>query len=128
MCILQIQAHGAGRFFEVLPGEKEHAELMVEDMVSRLLLMLFGGGTMDEVAINFSSGSCGGLLFCSIRILAHCSCQHDGCVPCSGEQMQRVVEKSIGPLLRELFGLVNVDLVMLSPSASAFESDPALSW
>lgn len=52
MCILQICAQCSGKFFEVSPDETETAELMLEDMMSRLLLVLFSGGTMDEVTID----------------------------------------------------------------------------
>jgi len=126
MCILQICAQCFGKFFEVSPDETEMAELMVEDMMSQLLLVLFGGGTMDEVIIAFSPGPRVGLLSCSIQILAQCSCQHFAFFPCTKEQMQRSVEKSAGSLLRELFGSVKVESVMLSPCASDSEHDLVL--
>lgn len=129
MYILQIYAQCSGKFFEVSPNETEIAELMVEDMMSQLLLVLFGGGTMDEVTIHFSPDPRVGLLSCSIQILAQCSCQHFAFFSCTAEQMQRIVEKSVGSLLRELFtGSVKVESVMLSPSASDPEHDPVPFW
>lgn len=128
MYTLQIHAQCFNKFFEVSPDEKENAELVVEDMMSQILLVLFGGGTMDEVTIDFSSSPRVSLLSCSIQILAHCSCQHFAFSSCTKEYMQHIVEKSTRSLLRELFGSVKVDSVVLSPSASDSENDPALSW
>ncbi|HLZ59055.1 MAG TPA: hypothetical protein VKR06_19095 [Ktedonosporobacter sp.] len=128
MCILQIHAQCYDKFFEVSPDETENAELMVEDMMSRILLVLFGGGTVDDVTIDFSSGLRMGLLHCAIQIRAQCSCQHFALFPCTKEHMQHTVEKSTQSLLRELFGSVKVDSVVLSPSVSDSENDPALSW
>lgn len=128
MCILQICAQCSGKFFEVSPDETEIAELMVEDMMSQLLLALFGGGTMDEVTVHFSPGPHGSLHSCSIQILAQCSCQHFVFFPCTTEQMQRTVEKSARSLLRELFiGSVKVVSVM-SPSASDPEHNLVPFW
>jgi hypothetical protein len=129
MNILQICAQCSGKFFEVSPDETETAELMVEDMMSQLLLVLFGGGMMDEVTIDFSPGPRMGLFSCSIQILAQCSCQHFAFFPCTKEQMQRTVKKSAESLLGELFiGSVEVESVMLSPSASDSEHDPVPFW
>jgi hypothetical protein len=46
MCMLQIHAQCPDKCFEVSPDETEHAELMVEDMISRILLALFGFGSV----------------------------------------------------------------------------------
>ncbi len=56
MCMLQIHMQCYNGFFEVAPEEKEHAELFVEDTVSHILFDLFGGGIVDDVTIQFSSG------------------------------------------------------------------------
>lgn len=128
MCILQIHAHCYDKFFEVSPDETENAELMVEDMMSRILLAFFGGGTVDDVTIDFSTDLRMGLLNCSVQIRAQCSCQHFALFPCTKEHMQHTVGKSTRSLLRELFGSVKIDSVMLGPSASDSETDPALSW
>ncbi len=54
MDILQIHVQCYDKFFEVSPDEVENAELTVEDVVSQVLLDLFGEGTVDEVTICFS--------------------------------------------------------------------------
>ena len=126
MCILQIHVQCYDRFFEVLPDEVENAELMVENVVSHVLLDLFGEGTVDEVIIRFSSSPHMGLQHCSIHIHAQCSCQSFALFPCTKENMKLAVEKNIGSILKELFGSVNVEGVMLSPSPWDSGNDAAL--
>lgn len=126
MCILQIHLQSYDRFFEVLPGEVENAELTVEDVVSHVLLDLFGEGTVDDVTIRFSSSLHMGLQHCSIQIRAQCSCQLFTLLPRTKENMKLAVEKSICSILKELFGSVNVEGVMLSPSPWDSGNDAAL--
>jgi len=128
MCILQIQAQCYDKFFEVSPDEPENAELMVEDMISRILLAFFGGGTVDDVAIDFPADQRMGLLHCSIQIRAQCSCQYFALFPCTKEHIRHCIEKSAKSLLRELFGSVKIERIMMSPSASDSENDATLSW
>lgn len=127
MCILQIHMQCYDRFFEVLPEEVENAELTVEDGVSHVLLDLFDEGTVDDVSIRFSSNLRMGLQHCFIQIRAQCSCQNFALLPRTKENMKSAVEKSICSLLRELFGSVNVDSVMLSPAPWDYGNDLALS-
>lgn len=128
MCILKIHMQCYDRFFEVLPDEVENAELAVEDVVSHVLLDLFGGGTVDDVTIHFSSNLHMGLQYCSIQIRAQCSCQCFALLPRTKENMKHAVEKSMCSLLKELFGSVNVDSVTFSPSPWDYGNDPALSY
>lgn len=125
MCVLSVQVQGCDKFFEVLPDEGENAELMVEDVMSHVLLDLFGEGTVDDVSIRFSSDLCMGLKHCSIRIRAQCSCQYFALSPRSKEHMELAVEKSIGARLKELFGSVNVESVTLLPVSRDCAYDPA---
>lgn len=114
MCILHIYAQCSNRYFEVSPSEAENAELMVEDAVSRVLLTYFEEGTVDDVAIHFSSRADMKIHYCSIQIQARCSCQRFTSFPRSKQHMEQVVEKSMRPLLRELFGHVDVEDVKLN--------------
>jgi hypothetical protein len=125
MCVLQMYVQCSNRFFEVSPNEVENAELMVEDVVSRVLLDLFDEGTVDDVAIQFSSNMRKSLQYCSIQIRARCSCQRFALLPRTKANIKLAVEKNMGSLLRELFGWVNVDNVTLSPAPKDDESDPA---
>ena len=126
MCNLEVHVQCYDRFFEVSADEVENAELMVEDVVSNVLLNLFSGGTVDDVAIKFSPKPRMGLQHCSIQIRAQCSCQFFTLLPRTKENMKLAVEKSICSILKELFGSVNVEGVMLSPSPWDSGNDAAL--
>lgn len=126
MCILEMHIQCYDRFFEVLPNERENAELAVEDGVSQVLLDLFGGGTVDDVTIDFSSNLHMGLQPCSVHIRAQCLCQSFVLLPHTRENMKLAVEKSIGSLLRELFGSI-VGSVAVNLSSCDYANNPTLS-
>jgi len=127
MCILQMYVQCYDRFFEVLPEEVENAELTVEHLVSHVLLDLFGGGTIDDVTIRFSSALRMGLYHCTIQIRAQCSYQSFTLLPRTQENMELTVQKSICSILKELFGSVHVDSTMFSLTSSDYETDSAAS-
>jgi hypothetical protein len=116
MCILQIHVQCTDRFFEVFSDEVVNAELTVENAVGQLLLDLFDEVTMDEVTIRFSSNLHLGMQHCSIQMQAQCACQSFALIPHTKENMELAVENSICPVLRELFGTVNVERVTFSLS------------
>lgn len=122
MCILHIHLQCYNRFFEIKPEEKENAELFLEDMVSHVLLDLFGEGIVDDVTIQFSSGLPMGLHHCSIAISAQCACQGFVLRPRSQEHMKRVIEQNITSILKELFVTVQVDTVVLRPSQCEYDA------
>ncbi len=124
MDILQIHVQCYDKFFEVSSDEVENAELTVEDVVSQVLLDLFGEGTVDEVTICFSPDLLMGLQYCSIQIRAQCPSQSFLLSPRTKEHIQSAVEKRIGSLLKELFVSVNIDSVLLSPLPQYYGSDP----
>jgi hypothetical protein len=121
MCILQVYVQCYDKFFEVSADEVENAELMVEDVVSRVLLDLFNGGTVDTVAISFSPTLHMGLQHCSIQIRAECSCRYFTRLPCTKDAMELAIEASMSSLLRELFGSVSVESIALQPAPGAGE-------
>jgi hypothetical protein len=125
MCDIQIQLQCYDRFFEVSSDEVEFAELAVEEIVSHVLLDLFGGGTVDDVTIRFSASLRMGLQHCSIQIHAQCSCQRFVLLPCTKEKMNLAIEKSLCSMLKELFVSVKVDSVMLDPSPRDYGNDLA---
>ena len=116
MCFLEIHAQCYDRFFEVIPGDVENAELTVENAMSHVLLDLFDEGTVDDVTIRFSSNLHMGLHHCSIHIHAQCACQSFTLLPPTQENMELAVENTMSSILRELFGSVSVDSVTLIPS------------
>ena len=125
MCILHIYAKGENTFFEVAPSEQMEAELFVEDMVSHVLLNLFGEGTVDDVTIRFSSTRLVGVYHCSLSIRAQCSCQDFVLRPHSQAYMKQVVEQQMSSLLKELFVSVQVEDVVFSPSQRECEYNSA---
>lgn len=116
MCILQIHALCDKRFNEFLPDEAEQAELAVEDVMSHVLLSLFGEGTVDEVTIRFPSGLREGSQGYSIQIRAQSPCQCFALFPRTEEHMKLAIADSIRSLLRELFVSVNIADVTMSHS------------
>lgn len=126
MCVLQISIQSLDRFFEVLPDEVEQAELMVEDAMGKIILDLFGEGTVDDVTIHFSTGLRTSQRHCFIQIYGECSYQSFVLLPCTKENMALAVEKGIRCILKELFGEVSVDSVTISPSPRDNGNDTVL--
>jgi len=116
MCFLRIQAHSYSRNFEVSPEEVENAELMVEDAVSLVLIDLFEEATVDEVVVLFSPSLPMGQLDCSIQIQAQCSFQSFTLFPRTKENIERSAGKIMCAILKELFGPVTMDSVIIEPS------------
>ena len=121
MCVLEIYVQCNDRFFEILPREIEIAELTVEEAVSCILLDLFGEGSVEDVTISFSSNPYTGLQKCFIKIRAQCECQQFTLLPRTREQIEDSIKKSTGSLLRELFGLVKVEVELHCPSLAVVE-------
>ena len=125
MCILQVYVQCHDKFFEVSADELDNAELMVEDVASRVLLDLFSGGTVENVAIHFYPALYMGLQRCSIQIRAECSCRYFTRLPCTKDAIELAVEASISSLLRELFGSVSIENVSLQPALALEEGRPS---
>lgn len=127
MCILQMHVQCTHRFIEILPEEKERAELIVENVVSHGLLDIFDRVAVDEVAIHCSSNARAGQPYCSIQIYADCLCEFFPLRPHEEEDMKQSVIAIVSPRLKELFGSVEIDNITFSPSPWDFEHDPVLS-
>ncbi len=118
MSLLHIHAQSFGRFFEVLPEEVENTELVVEELVSHVLLKLFGEASVevDEVTISFTPASRMGQRDCSIHVQAQCSPESFTLSPCSEEYMRAVIANGIYSSLREFFGSVTIESISLEPA------------
>lgn len=125
MRILQIHMQSDSQVLEVLPEEVENAELAVEDVVSHVLLELFGGGSVDDVSIQFSPAMRSSRQ-CSIRVQAQCFYQSFTSVPRTSENIELAVERRIRPIMTELFGRLKVECVILTPSSWNHENGPAI--
>ncbi len=127
MCNLQISMQCYDKFFEIALDERENAELFVEDMVSHVLLHLFGEGMVDDVSIQFSAGLPMGLHHCSISICAECSCKEFVLFPHTQEHIKRAIEHSLSSIFKELFVTVQFDYILLCPSQRECERGAELS-
>ncbi|HVB72123.1 MAG TPA: hypothetical protein VNE38_01065 [Ktedonobacteraceae bacterium] len=116
MSLLHIHAQSSGKIFEVLPEEVETTELITENAVSHVLLELFDEPTVDEVTIHFTPASQPGLQICSILIKAECDIQSCTLLPCTKEYMGLAIGKRMAALLKELFGPVTIESVLIQPS------------
>jgi hypothetical protein len=98
---------------EVLPGEVEIAEFMIEELVSQLLLEHFDEVVVDEVTIHFSPRSPQGQNHCIIQLRAHCLGKSSSTISGELEQVTLVVEERMSSALVELFGTVHVGQVVV---------------
>lgn len=95
--------------------------------MSHVLLNLFGEGTVDDVMIHFAPSFLLGLQQCSIQILAQCNCEDFVLQPYTEEHMKIAVRSGLSSLLKQLFGSVHIDSVVLLPAPSGDDnSDMAL--
>lgn len=122
MCTIEVLLQCYDRFFEVIPEEKEKVELAIEDMMSQILIYLFGGTGeeedtgVDEVTIDFSPGFHAGLRHCSISIRALCSCNTFVSSPRSHENIRYAIKETVSSVLKELFITVKIDDVIIRHS------------
>ena len=116
MCFLRILAHSYGRNFEVSPEEEANAEFMVEDAVGLVLIDLFEEATVDEIEVRFSPCPPMGQRDCSIKIHVQCSFKSFTLFPCTKENIELSVREKICTILKELFGPVTMDSVIIEPS------------
>ena len=116
MCFLRIQAHSYGRNFEVSPEEKVNAELIVEDAVSLVLIDLFEESSVEEIEVRFSPCTPMGQRDCSIKIHVQCSFKSFTLFPCTKENIELSVREKICTILKELFGPVTVNSVVITPA------------
>ncbi len=123
---LHIHAQSLGRIFEVLPEEIEDVELIVEDVVSNVLLELFDEVAVDEVTVRFTPSSLTDRQACSIEIQAQCAFDSYALHPSTKEQMENTVRTNMSSLLKEVFGPVTVDSVIVQPNSITILPDMPL--
>lgn len=118
MWSLHIHMQCSGRFLEVLPDDVESAELSVENGVSNVLLALFEEVMMGEVRIHFSPDSRKGLYRYIVQIGAECDREYALSPFATREHIKRAIAQNVSALLKELFGMVNVEAITMLPSMS----------
>lgn len=119
MSLLHIHAFGRGQHFEVMPEEEEKdiTEAMTEEAVSLVLLNLFSEAEVNDVDVNFTDAE-NGIRECFIQIEAECAFQSFTLLPCTKEYMELAIGKSVWTILKELFGPVTIESVVVVPSYS----------
>lgn len=116
MCLLHIHAQSQSQFFEVLPEEVESTELVAEEAASQVILDLFGEAIVNDVTLQFSPAATPGQRYCTIHIQVQCAYQSFKFFPCTKEYMQLAISKSMGSLLKEFFGAIVINTVIVQPS------------
>ena len=110
---VHIDAECIDTHIEVLPGEVETAECMIEELVGQLLLEHFDEVVVDEVTIHFSPRSPEGQHHCTIHLRAHCLGKSSLAISGALEQVTLVVEARMSSALVELFGTVHMGQVAI---------------
>jgi hypothetical protein len=122
---LQIKMQCFDRFLEVLPDEVECTELTIESGVSQVLLALFEEVIMDEIRIYFSPDPWIGLNRYSIQVGAACDRQYFPSFSQTGEHVKRAIAQNVSTIMKELFGMVNVESITMHSSMSNCGNGPA---
>ncbi len=119
MSLLHIHAFGRGQHFEVMPEEEEKdiTEAMTEEAVSLVLLNLFSEAEVNDVDVNFTDAE-NGIRECFIQIEAECAFQSFTLLSCTKEYMELAIGKCVWTILKELFGPVTIESVVVVPSYS----------
>ena len=119
MSLLHIHAFGRGHHFEIMPEdeEKDITEAITEEAVSHVLLKLFSEAEVHDVDVNFTEAE-NGERECFIQIEAECSFQSFTLLPCTKEYMELAIGKCVWAILKELFGPVTIESVLVVPSYS----------
>ena len=117
MCHIQINARCYGKFGEVFPGEKEPAELFLEDVVGCLLLDFFEGVLMKDVTITFApTPDMEQLQYCAISIEANGNLLPQVSGMRNVESTELALESKISSAFTELFEIVDIEQVTISAS------------
>jgi hypothetical protein len=116
MWSLQMNMQCSGRFLEVLPDEVESAELSIENGVSHILMALFDEVLMEEVRVCFSRDPRMDLPCYIVQIGAECDRQYSSSPFSTWEHIKRAIAQDVAALLKELFGIVDVEAITMQPS------------
>ena len=101
-------------FSEILPQDVENTECVVEDIVSLVLLDMFGMVIIDGVTITYVPVSSTKPSHCSIQVDAVCPLSAFAKGPRSLETIELAVEDAISCVLIQLFGAVVINQIGLN--------------
>src|SRR5205823_9845373 len=111
MCLIDIGMQCLERYFEVLSEDVEDTELTIEELVSKVLLDLFGDVIIHLVTASFSSDKQTREQFCSIRVRAECPNVSLVLFPQRLARMELAIEDNVSCPLLQLFETVIVENV-----------------
>lgn len=93
-------------YSEVLPGDVENTELVIEDLVALLLLDLFGVVAVDGVNVTCSPATPNQQASCWLRVRASCATEEAKAPDVSLDILEARLENAVGCALIELFNTV----------------------
>ena len=117
MSLLHIHAYGRGKNFEVTAEEEEIeiTEAATEEAVSHVLVKLFSEAEVNDVDVTFTEAE-SGERECFIQIEAECTFHSFTLLPCTKEYMELAIGKYVWTILKELFGPLTIENVLVVPS------------
>ncbi|HKV57368.1 MAG TPA: hypothetical protein VJO32_03770 [Ktedonobacteraceae bacterium] len=118
MHTLHINAQSYSKVSEIFPEEPENIELMIEDAASLILADLFEEAIVDDISVRFSPPARTGHRDSAIHIQAQCTLESFTLVPRTLDYIQLAVEEGICAILKELFGPVTIQKLVMEPSAA----------
>ncbi len=93
-------------YSEVLPGNAENTELVIEDLVALILLDIFGTVVVDGVNVTCSPASATQQACCTLQVQAACSVEATSVPKVSLALMEAKLENALCCALIELFSTV----------------------
>jgi hypothetical protein len=123
MRLIQIYAQGHGKFADVFPDGKTQAELLLEDIVGRILLEFCTVVLMEEVTISLvSPHDMEQPPYCAISIQAFGTLSSTVSRKHKLESIEADLEGRISEVLMELFEFVHAERTMISASPVTISS------
>ena len=96
-------------YSEVLPGNAENTELVIEDLVALILLDIFGMVVVDGVQVVSSPASATQQAYYTLQVQAACSAEEMGAPATSLALLEARLENALCCALIELFSTVLVN-------------------
>ena len=113
-------------YSEALPGDGEHTELVIEDLVALILLDLFDAVVVDRVEVTCLPKTQNRQSLCSLQVRAVCPTEAAGTPAESLETLEARLENALCCSLIELFSTVLINTVSVRYERNAAPDIAAL--
>ncbi len=100
-----------GGYSEVLPGDVENTELIIEDLVALILLDIFGTVVIDGVKVTYLPFTTSRSSLCRLQVHAVCATEAVQLQTKTLDTLEAIIENHICCALIELFSTVLVGRV-----------------